>query len=99
MNRPTDDIPVYPLGRRKAVMIAYAVPFIAALTAILIHHKGLVNVEDFGLPEEYLYAVGFAVMVAAFVVLLFAWRCPRCRSYLGREASPASCPKCGALFR
>src|SRR5262249_28867826 len=61
MNRPPDDSPVFPLGLRKALMIACAVPAITAFVAVLIHHKGLVDVEQFGIPENYLYIGGLAV--------------------------------------
>ena len=52
MNRPPDDSPVYPLALRKALMIACAVPAITAFVAVLVHHKGLVDVEQFGIPEN-----------------------------------------------
>jgi hypothetical protein len=100
MKHPTPaDTPAYPLGLRKAIMVACAVPLITALVVILLHHKGLVDVEVIGLPERYLYLGGFAVILACAVPLAIVWRCPGCRAYLGRNASPASCPTCGARFR
>ena len=99
MNRPPDDAPVYPLGLRKALMIACAVPAIAAFVAVLVHHKGLVDVEQFGIPENYLYIGGLSVFLVALVALLVVWRCPGCGAYLGRDANPPGCPKCGAKFR
>jgi hypothetical protein len=98
MNRPPDDAPVYPLGLRKALMIACAVPAITAFVAVLVHHKGLVDVEQFGIPENYLYISGLSVFLVALVTLLVVWRCPGCGAYLGREASPTSCRRCGARF-
>jgi hypothetical protein len=79
-------------------MFACAVPAIASLVAVLVHHKGLVDVEKFGLPESYLYIGGLSVFLVALVALLVVWRCPGCGSYLGREANPATCRKCGARF-
>ena len=98
MNRPPDDSPVYPLGLRKALMITCAVPAITAFVAVLVHHKGLVDVGKFGIPENYLYIGGLSVFLVALVALLVVWRCPGCGSYLGREANPATCRKCGARF-
>jgi hypothetical protein len=99
MNRPPDDSPVYPLGLRKALMIACAVPAITSFVAVLVHHKGLVDVEQFGLPESYLYIGGLGLFLVALVALLVVWRCPGCGAYLGREASPTTCRRCGARFR
>ena len=98
MNRPPDDPPLYPLALRKALMVACAVPAITAFAAVLIHHKGLVDVEQFGIPENYLYIGGLSVFLVALVALLFVWRCPGCGAYLGREASPTTCRSCGARF-
>jgi hypothetical protein len=79
-------------------MIACAVLAITAFVAVLVHHKGLVDVEQFGLPESYLYIGGLSVFLMALVALLVVWRCPGCGSYLGREANPATCRNCGARF-
>jgi hypothetical protein len=98
MSQPPDDSPVYPLGLRKVLMIACAVPAITAFVAVLIHHKGLVDVEQFGLPASYLYIGGLSVFLVALVAFLVVWRCQGCGSYLGREASPTTCRKCGARF-
>ena len=99
MSRPPDDSPVYPLGLRKALMIACAVPAITAFVVVLIHHKGMVDFEQFGLPESYLYIGGLGLFLVALVALLLVWRCPGCGAYLGRDANPTGCLKCGATFR
>jgi hypothetical protein len=99
MNRPPDDSPVYPLALRKALMIACAVPAITAFVAVLVHHKGLVDVEQFGIPENYLYIGGLGLFLVSLVALLVVWRCPGCGAYLGRDANPTGCLKCGAKFR
>ena len=98
MKRPPDGPPEYPLGLRKALMIACAVPAITAFVAVLIHHKGLVDVEQFGIPESYLYIGGLGLFLVALLLLLVVWRCPGCGTYLGREASPTTCRSCGARF-
>jgi hypothetical protein len=98
MNRSPDGPSEYSLGIRKALMIACAVPAIAAFAAVLIHHKGLINVEEFGVPENYLYIGGLGLFLLAFIPLFIVWRCPGCGAYLGREASPTTCRSCGARF-
>jgi hypothetical protein len=98
MNRSPDDPPEYALGIRKALMIACAVPAITAFVAVLIHHKGMIDVEEFGIPKNYLYLGGLGIFLVSFLSLLLVWRCPGCGAYLGREASPTTCRRCGARF-
>ena len=99
MNASPPDDPIHSLATRKALVIVLAVPIIAAFTAILLEYKGFIDVEEFGLPENYLFIGGFAVIVLAVLPLLLIWRCPACRAYLGRELHLARCPACGARFQ
>ena len=69
-----------------------------AFTAILLQYKGFVDVADYGLPENYLYIGGFALIFFAVLPILVVWRCPGCGAYLGRELSPARCPSCKGRF-
>jgi len=75
------------------------VPAITAFVAVLVHHKGLVDVEQFGIPENYLYIGGLGLFLVALLLLLIVWRCPGCGAYLGRDFNPPGCPKCRATFR
>lgn len=95
---PPIDAPAYRLGARKALMFACAVPTIALFGAMFMQLKGLIDVTQFGLAERYLYIGGLSVFLVALVARLVMWRCPGCGSYLGREANPATCRKCGARF-
>src|SRR5437868_2016364 len=97
-NRPPDS-PKFSLAIRKAVMIALAVPILTVFAVMLLHYKGLLNVEEFGLPENYLYGGGFAMILVGVIPIFIIWRCPGCGSYLGRETSPKECQRCGARFR
>jgi rubrerythrin len=97
--QPPSDAPVHSLAARKILVVVLGIPAAAAFTALLLQYKGLVDVEAFGLPENYLYVAAFAVIVLAIVAIVIIWRCPGCRTYLGREFNPARCPSCGAQFR
>jgi hypothetical protein len=92
------DEPPHSLALRKAAVIALGVPAVAALVVILLHHKGLVNVEDFGLGVDHMHYGGFGTIAVCLAAIIALWRCPRCRGYLGREFSPPRCPSCGADF-
>ena len=81
------------------MVIALIVPVVVAFTALLLQYKGLLNVEDFGLPENYLYIGTFAVVFLGLIVVVVIWRCPGCWAYLGKELNPAQCPSCRARFR
>ena len=87
------------MGTRKIVVVVCAIPAIAAFTAILLNYKGLIDVADFGLPDAPFYIGAFVTCVVAILPILLIWRCPACRTYLGREFDPERCPVCGARFR
>jgi hypothetical protein len=93
------EAPFYSLAVRKAAMISLAAPLVAVFAVMLLHHKGIFDIEAFGLPENYLYYGGFAVLLVGVVVIVVVWRCPGCGSYLGKNTSPARCAHCGARFQ
>ena len=80
-------------------MFAFAVLLFAGFVPVLLQHKGLIDVEGFGVPEIYLYVGGFAASFIGLISICVIWRCPGCRAYLGKEGSPSQCPGCGAKFR
>jgi hypothetical protein len=95
----SDNEPVYSLATRKAIVVLLALPILVIFTVMLLHHKAIINVENLGIPENYLYFGGLAVILAGVIPIVVAWRCPNCRSYLGKEFNPRSCPHCGARFQ
>ncbi len=96
---PPADRPVYSLGVRKALRIVVLVPIFAIFIVMLLHHKAFINIEDFGIPENYLYYGGLGLILVSIVPVFFIWRCPGCGAYLGQKASPTCCNSCGAEFR
>jgi hypothetical protein len=40
--------------------VLLAAPLVVVLVVMLLHHKAFINVEDFGIPENYLYFGGLA---------------------------------------
>jgi len=95
----SQDVPVYSLTLRKILMVAFAVPLVAGFVLVLLQYKGLVNVEDFGIPKNSAYVGGFAASFIGLISIFVVWRCPGCRTYLGKEPNPSNCSGCGAKFR
>ena len=91
--------PTHSLAVRKAFMCLFAVPVLAAFVVLLLQHKGFIDVAEFGLPVDRLLYGSLAAAVVGLGGIFAVWRCPGCSAYLGKEASPASCPGCGARFR
>jgi rubrerythrin len=71
---------------------------LAGFVVLFLHYKGLINVEAFGLPESYLYYGGLPALFVLLGAIFIVWRCPGCGSYLGRDANPSHCPRCGVRF-
>ncbi len=89
----------YSLAVRKACVIVLAIPLCAVFLVMVLHHKAWINIEDYGIPENFLYYGGLGIILVGFLPIFAIWRCPACRSYLGRGVSPDSCPKCGVRFK
>src|SRR5436190_2171291 len=96
---PPDDGPVYSLSIRKALRVIVLVPLLAVFLVVLLHHKALINIEAFGIPENYAYFGFLGAALLAFLTAYFIWRCPGCGAYLGKKPSPERCDSCGAKFR
>jgi hypothetical protein len=94
----TDPVPVHSLASRKMIVVALAVPAIAAFTVMLLDYREIINVTTFGLPENYLYIGGIVVILLALIPIVAVWRCPGCGTYLGKNTNPKSCSGCGAQF-
>ena len=62
-------------------------------------HKGFIDIEEFGIPENYLYYGGLGVILLGIIPAFFIRRCPGCGAYLGRKANPVRCNSCEAEFR
>ncbi len=90
--------PVYSLKARKALRVVVLVPVAAILLVMLLHHKGFIDIETFGVPETYVYYGGLALILLAIVPAILIWRCPGCGAHLGKQANPTHCPSCGAEF-
>jgi hypothetical protein len=95
---PSPDAPVHSIAIRKTLMIVFAVLLLVGFIPVLLQYKGLIDAENFGVPESYLYVGGFAASFSGLIAIFVVWRCPRCGAYLGREGNPPQCHRCGAKF-
>jgi rubrerythrin len=66
---------------------------------MILHHKGFIDIESIGIPENYLYYGGLALILLGIAPLFLVWRCPGCGAHLGKKPSPEKCDNCGAIFR
>lgn len=85
-------------ARRRRLQWVVTIPFAVALfsTLILSQRNGE---APFGLPPAVLLPTCVVAAGAMFAFSLRNWRCPACNRYLGREASPKYCSRCGAALR
>jgi hypothetical protein len=92
------DLPVHSLTLRKVELVICGILIIVPLMITALHHRAYINIEQFGLPENYLYYGSFGLIIIGGVLLRIFWRCPECGAPLGKEFSPAQCPACSAKF-
>ncbi len=88
---------IVPLSGRRRVLWLFAAPTIAAFAvALLVWKFPDANVWEF--PEGPFFLTCFGVILAGAAAIFLTWRCPVCGGYLGRDAYPATCGKCGVFF-
>jgi hypothetical protein len=88
---------IVPLSPRRRVLFLLAAPTIAAFAVALLVWK-IPDVNVWEIPETPLFITCFAVTFAGMAAIFLCWRCPVCGSYLGRDAHPPLCAKCGVYF-
>ncbi len=100
MNTTPPDGPVYSLRTRKALRLIVMIPLLVVFVAVLLHHKGFVDLAGIlDVPESYLYYGVLGMTLLALVSAFFVWKCPCCGSHLGKKPNPVRCDSCGAEFR
>jgi len=77
---------------------------IMAVGPIILAFIALLSVEGnptgiFGLPQNIVLSITFAVIISVLIFSLFNWRCPSCNKYLGKAINPKFCAKCGVQLR
>lgn len=83
------------MRRKKVRQFLYAIPLLSAAVMV-----GLLRAHYFNLSEGGEKAAMFlsvAVFIAVLVVNHFDWRCPLCKSYIGRSRA-SCCGTCGVPF-
>jgi hypothetical protein len=88
---------IVPLSPRRRIMYLLAVPTGAAFIFLLLVWK-FPDLNVWNIPEGPLFASCFAVTFVGMGAIFLCWRCPVCGSYLGRDAHPPMCAKCGVYF-
>jgi hypothetical protein len=85
------------LARKRTMQLVLSAFIIVPLAACLLVWK-FPDLWVFGFSEWYLFGVGFAIILVAFLLTVLNWRCPGCNAYLGREFRPRNCRYCGVCF-
>lgn len=83
------------IKKRQTFGFFLVLPFIVALVVL----GGAANPksgEAYGLPMLLWLPVSFIPIVIYAVYSFKCWRCPACKTYLGKNYNPTFCPKCAA---
>jgi hypothetical protein len=81
-------------GKRFRRQLAVAVIVLPALMLVVLAADGRLEAIG-GIPPSMLGLPITVLIVVALAFSLWNWRCPGCRSYLGKTWYPRYCPKCG----
>jgi hypothetical protein len=85
------------LGWRLPLARAIIVPTgVALLVAICVWYFPDLNFLP--VSDQVFVGTCLAVSIAGLVTYFIVWRCPECKSYLGKESCPGHCPHCGVRF-
>ncbi len=84
------------VARRKRQWVVAAL-FIPVFVLLVMSGEGKRAV--FGIEVEALMPLVGIVVIGAVVFSLRNWRCPACNRYLGKNANPSFCLKCGVALR
>jgi hypothetical protein len=88
---------IVPLSPRRRIMYLFIGPTLAAILVFLLVWK-IPDVNVWDIPELPLFLTLGAVIFGGLAAVILCWRCPVCGSYLGRDAHPPMCAKCGVYF-
>ena len=82
-------------GRRQLIAI---VPFLVAVFLLFMLQRGSAD-GYFGIAAIAIGPVCVAALIAVAIFWRLNWRCPACRSYLGKSINPIFCQTCGAKLQ
>ena len=85
-------------ARRRRRQIVVTIPAVVVIIAWVLMAEDAMPLPA-GVPQGAALVVFFAAVFGMLVFSLFNWRCPACRSYLGKGISPRFCRHCGVALR
>ena len=84
--------------KRKKRQIMIAVPLVLAVLFLGFSSEQQTDVA--GNNNQAYVTIACIVMVACGVIFsIINWRCPSCKSYLGKKFNPKFCSSCGTELR
>jgi len=83
-------------GRKLVHMVLGPLALVAFVVIVLVWKFPELNFLE--ITEGLLFGVCFAVFGLYLAVTFLTWRCPNCRTFLGKDWDPRSCPSCGVRF-
>jgi hypothetical protein len=95
--QPSGESQTVSIRGRKLVQMVLAPLALVAFVVLVLDWK-FPDVNFLEIPEGLLFLVCFSIFGLYLGVTLLTWRCPKCRTYLGKGLAPSSCPGCGVLF-
>ena len=84
--------------QKRKIQLILLIPFaVIVILFFLITRSDVDNIG--GLSSDVLLPPIVILMVLGLIFSFFNWRCPACKSYLGKQINPKHCHNCGAKLQ
>lgn len=94
-----DPLIIAEFKKRRARQLMATVPMIAAIIPLFMLKDMGTSAFPAWIPGQLVLPVCLGVVVIGVIFTLVNWRCPVCKSYLGKGFGPRYCQKCGAQLQ
>lgn len=84
--------------RRKKRQLMLAIPLIPCIFMVVLMGDNEAQILE-SITNFQLLIGALVIIVIGLILSMINWRCPSCKSYLGKRMNPQFCSNCGVELR